>query len=39
MNVTVSAGVHVHLTKRTGKTKAALRQEARDLVYGTKKTE
>lgn len=39
MNVTVSAGVHVHLSKRTGKTKAALRQEAKDLVYGTKKTE
>ena len=39
MNVTVSAGVHIHLSKRTGKTKAALRKEARDLVYGNNKTE
>ena len=39
MNITVSAGIHVHLTKRTGKTKAALRKEAKDLVYGNNKTE
>jgi len=39
MNITVSAGVHIHLSKRTGKTKAALRKEARDLVYGNNKTE
>lgn len=38
-NITISAGIHVHLSKRTGKTKAALRQEARDIVYGNKKTE
>ena len=37
-NITISAGIHVHLSKRTGKTKAALKQEARDIVYG-KKTE
>lgn len=33
-NIVISAGVHVHLSKRTGKSKAALRQEARDIVYG-----
>ncbi len=38
-NITISAGIHLHLSKRTGKTKAALRQEARDIVYGNKKTE
>ena len=36
MNITISAGIHVHLSKRTGKSKAALRQEARDIVYGNK---
>lgn len=38
-NITISAGIHVHLTKRTGKTKAMLKKEAREIVYGTKKTE
>lgn len=38
-NITISAGIHVHLSKRTGKTKAALRQEAKELVFGNKKTE
>ena len=37
-NIVISAGLHFQLTKRTGKTKAALKQEARDIVYG-KKTE
>lgn len=36
-NIVISAGVHFHLTKRTGKTKAALKQEARDMVYGNNK--
>ena len=35
-NITISAGIHVHLTKRTGKTKSALKQEAREIVYGKK---
>ncbi len=33
-NIIISAGIHFQLSKRTGKTKAALKQEARDLVYG-----
>lgn len=33
-NIIISAGVHFHLTKRTGKTKAELRQAAKDFVYG-----
>ncbi len=33
-NIVISAGIHIHLSKRTGKTKAALKQEARDLVFG-----
>lgn len=33
-NIVIAASVHVHLTKRTGKTKAALREEARELVFG-----
>ncbi len=33
-NIVISAGVHFQLSKRTGKTKAALKKEARDLVYG-----
>ena len=37
MNITISAGMHIHLTKRTGKTKAELRKEARESVYGVKK--
>ena len=34
-NIIISAGVHFQLTKRTGKTKAELRKEAKELVYGT----
>lgn len=33
-NIVISAGVHFHLTKRSGKTKKELRKEAHDLVYG-----
>ncbi len=33
-NIIISAGVFFQLSKRTGKTKAALKKEARDLVYG-----
>ncbi len=33
-NIIISAGVHFQLSKRTGKTKAALKKEAKDLVYG-----
>ncbi len=33
-NIVISAGIHFQLSKRTGKTKAALKQEAKDLVYG-----
>lgn len=33
-NIIISAGVHYQLSKRTGKTKAALRKEAKELVYG-----
>ena len=32
-NLVVSAGVHFQLTKRTGKTKASLKKEAREMVY------
>lgn len=32
--ITISAGIHFHLSKRTGKTKAELKREARDMVYG-----
>lgn len=32
-NIVISAGVHFHLSKRSGKTKAALKKEARDMVY------
>lgn len=32
-NIIVSAGVHFQLTKRTGKTKAELKKEAKSLVY------
>ncbi|MBQ9547841.1 MAG: PorT family protein [Bacteroidales bacterium] len=32
LDLMVTAGVHVHLTKRYGKTHAALREEARDIV-------
>lgn len=34
MNITVAAGLYVHLSKRTGKTKEELRREARESVYG-----
>ena len=34
MNITISAGVHIHLSKRTGKTKADLKREAKESVYG-----
>ena len=33
-NIIISAGLHFQLTKRTGKTKAQLKQEAKNLVYG-----
>lgn len=33
-NIVISAGVHFQLTKRTGKTKAQLKKEAKELVYG-----
>lgn len=34
-NIIVSLGLHFHLTKRTGRTKAELKKEAKELVYGT----
>lgn len=34
-NIIVSVGLHFHLTKRTGRTKAELKKEAKELVYGT----
>ena len=34
MNITVAAGLYVHLSKRTGKTKADLKMEAKESVYG-----
>ncbi len=33
-NIVVSAGLHFQLSKRTGKTKAQLKNEAREIVYG-----
>lgn len=33
-NIVISAGIHFQLTKRTGKTKAQLKKEAKELVYG-----
>ncbi len=33
-NIIISAGVHFQLSKRTGKTKASLKKEAKDFVYG-----
>ncbi|MBR5834563.1 MAG: outer membrane beta-barrel protein [Bacteroidales bacterium] len=36
-NIVISAGVQFHLSKRTGKTKAALKQEAKEMVYGKNK--
>ena len=35
MDVIVTAGVHFQLTKRSGKTSAQLRREAREYVYGS----
>lgn len=37
--IVVSAGVHFQLTKRSGKTKANLRKEARNIVYNTETLE
>lgn len=34
-NIVISLGLHFQLTKRTGKTKAELKKEAKALVYGT----
>lgn len=34
MNIVISAGIHVHLSKRTGLSKSALRKQAREIVYG-----
>ena len=34
-NIIISVGLHLQLTKRTGKTKAQLKKEAKELVYGT----
>ena len=33
-NIVVSAGVHFQLSKRTGKTKAELKKQAKSMVYG-----
>ena len=33
-NIIIQAGVHFQLTKRTGKTKAELKQQAKEMVYG-----
>lgn len=33
-NLIISAGIHFHLSKRTGKTKAELKKMAKDMVYG-----
>ena len=35
MDAIVTVGVHFQLTKRSGKTSQALRQEAKRIVYGT----
>lgn len=32
-NIVISAGVHFHLSKRTGKTKAELKKAAKEMVY------
>jgi hypothetical protein len=34
MNFVLSAGIHVQLTKRTGKTNAQLKKMAKEMVYG-----
>lgn len=36
LNITVSAGIHFQLTKRTGKTSRALKKEAYDIIYNPK---
>ena len=33
-NIVISAGLHFQLTKRTGKTKAELKKQAKEIVYG-----
>lgn len=38
-NIIISAGVHFHLTKRTGQTKANLKKLAKDIVYGNNDSE
>ena len=35
IDIAVTAGVHFQLTKRTGKTSRQLRQQAKEIVYGT----
>lgn len=37
LDVIVHAGVHFHITNRTGKTNKQLRQQARETVFGTQK--
>lgn len=32
--ITISAGIHFHLSKRSGKTKAEIKKAAKDFVYG-----
>ena len=34
MDIMVSFGIHIQLTKRNGKTSSQLRQQAKDIVYG-----
>ena len=36
-NITITAGLHFHLSKRSGRTKADIRNAAKEIVYGTKK--
>lgn len=35
-NIIISAGVHFQITKRTGSTKAQLRRQAKEMVYGNR---
>ena len=35
LDISATVGVHFQLTKRSGKTTAQLRREAREIVYGT----
>ena len=37
LDVMVTAGVHFHISRKTGKTKAMLRREAKSIVYGEEK--